>query len=310
MKEKLKKFWKQVKNFLSFSMDFIFIVIVLFLVPFSLDILFETYPAIKTMFGDSNTGEILTYLSTTFLAFMALYQNNRFRVLNRKHEQEQKAKDAEVQKLLADKDAEMQEKMAAQNKEAQDRMAELTNRANELALKSQIINVETKRISELKILLEEFSKKCSFTNITNIYNTSQEELKKNKNDESISKDFLIKLEQLYLKVISELRNEKAVDVESLIKTTTDLYKIGRKYLTELNCCFISISYSDYGQNTQDDATKAYCALRENFSNIAFNFENLKNSYVEEIDKIYHKLVYTYLSIEEINSMFSFDNHKI
>ena len=160
MKEKLKKFWEWLKDFLSFSIDFIFIVAALFFVPFSLNHLFEAYPAIKTMFGDSNTGEILTYLSTTFLAFMALYQNNRFRKLNRKHEQEQKTKDAEVQKLLADKDAEMQEKMAAQNKEAQDRMAELVRKANEIALKSKIIDIESRRISEIENAVSNFDKAC------------------------------------------------------------------------------------------------------------------------------------------------------
>ena len=282
MKEKLKKFWEWLKDFLSFSIDLILIVAALFLIPFGLNYLLETYPNIKALFGESGIGEILTYLSTTFLAFLALYQNNRFRKLNRKHEQEQKTKDAEVQKLLADKDAEMQEKMAAQNKEAQDRMAELTSRANELAYKNQIINVETQRISNLQKAFSNFDYAChhwdDFNNCGSLQNRSRIQL----------------LEQNIYRVYDSLLALGREIVNDCSTPPNNVYSDAESYkeAIEKSSLFL-MNNATINDDLKEKLRKSHEAYRSSAT-----------IYLENVFKNYYELLYGDLTVEQIKDRYS------
>ena len=229
------------------------------LFAFVIHCLFSKEAPTEWLGAEWSAGEILTYTSTVALGLLALWQNKRFK----------KAND-----------------------EAQERMEELTKYANELTLKSQIIESESIRINNLKHAIDEFSLSCD----PMILNSKcTDSLKIDKKRKSIAVELTAIIREKYLNLKRELENEHSVNMKVLLSSAYDYYSYSDAFLDIL---FEPESYTDEDKEI----------IFKEFESIYKKFIIVKDKKILEIDKTYYSLIFNNLTIDEIKSKYSIDNH--
>ena len=228
------------------------------LFAFVIHCLFSKDAPTEWLGAEWTAGEILTYTSTVALGLLALWQNKRFK----------KAND-----------------------EAQERMEELTKYANEISLKSQLIDIESKHIENVKVALDKFYVACDMEEVTFLFSEyyDNEYLRKaafrRKGSEA---------DQAFLNLMDIISADRAVDVNEIRISAYLFYSAAKAVLGTL-----------IKENEPDSIT-----LKNQLDNSHKNKENFikdREIYMYYKEKAYNQLVYEDLTLSEIKKIYSINN---